>query len=202
MKKAIDLAEAIPDHANRIFSGVYLGKCNLRRNNPAEALEVLRVTEDYQNKHHMKHYFISAFLHNGLAEVCLSAGEKSSGGERAMRLKESKRHCDEALKSSKALFRPLLPEAMRLKGTYEWLKRRPSAAEKWWNKSLSLADKMGMPYHSGLAHLEMGRHLKDLEHLRQAEAIFTEIGAEWDLAQAQKLLTVTPEAMHPNREHI
>jgi class 3 adenylate cyclase/tetratricopeptide (TPR) repeat protein len=202
LKRALDLAEAIPDHANRIFSGVYFGKCTLRRNNLAEALGALKQTENYLNEHHMKRYFVSAFLHNGLAEVCLAAGEKSAGGERGMWLKESKRRCDDALKSSRALFRPLLPEAMLLKGTYEWLRNRPSAAEKWWNKSLNLADKMGMPYHSGLAHLEMGCHLKDLEHLRQAEAIFAEIGAEWDLAQAQKLLTVTPEAVHPNSGHV
>ena len=31
----------------------------------------------------------------------------------------------------RAFFRPLLPEAIRLKGTYEWLRRRPAAAEKW-----------------------------------------------------------------------
>jgi len=77
---------------------------------------------------------------------------------------------------------------MRLKGTYEWLKRRPSTAEKWWNKSLNLADKMGMPYHSGLAHLEMGRRLKKRAHLEQAEAFFRQVGAEWDLAEAQRLL--------------
>ena len=124
LKKAIDLAEAIPDHATRIMAGSYLGKCNLRRNNLAEALGVLRQTEDYVNRHHMKRYIASAFLHNGLAEVCLSAGERSAGGERAMWLKESKRRCDDALESSKALFRPLLPEAMRLKGTYEWLKEK------------------------------------------------------------------------------
>jgi hypothetical protein len=34
----------------------------------------------------------------------------------------------------------------------------------------------------------MGRRLKDLEHLRRAEAIFTEIGAEWDLAETRRLL--------------
>ena len=44
---------------------------------------MLRQTEEYLNKHHMKHYFVSAFLHNGLAEACLSAGERCVGGERA-----------------------------------------------------------------------------------------------------------------------
>ena len=188
LKKAIDLAEAVPDHATRIMAGSYLGKCNLRRNNLPEALGVLRQTDNYLNRHHMKRYTASAFLHNGLAEVCLSAGERSAGGERAMWLRESKRRCEDALKSSKALFRPLLPEAMRLTGTYEWLKRRPSAAEKWWNKSLNLADKMGMPHHSGLAHLEMGRRLKERAHLEQAEAFFRQVGAEWDLAETRRLL--------------
>jgi hypothetical protein len=85
---------------------------------------------------------------------------------------------------------------MRLKGTYEWLKRRPSAAEKWWNRSLILANTMGVPHHSGLAHLEMGRRLEDLEHLRKAEAIFSDIGTEWDLGQTQKLLQEAPETVH------
>jgi hypothetical protein len=46
--------------------------------------------------------------------------------------------------------------------------------------------------------LKSGRRLKDLEHLRQAEAIFTDIGAEWDLSQAEKLLQVTPETVNLN----
>jgi class 3 adenylate cyclase/tetratricopeptide (TPR) repeat protein len=188
LKRAIDLAEAIPDHANRIFSGGYLAKCNLRRDNLAEALGVLRQTEEYQNRHHMKRYFVSAFLHSGLAEACLSAAERSSGGERSMWLKESKHRCDCALKSSEALFRPLLPEAMLLEGTYEWLREKPSAAEKWWNGSLNLADRMCMPYHSGLVHLEMGRRLKKRAHLERAEAFFRQVGAEWDLAQNRGLL--------------
>jgi class 3 adenylate cyclase/tetratricopeptide (TPR) repeat protein len=187
-KRALDLAETIPDYATRIFAGSFLGRCNLRRNNLAEALRVLRQTEDYQNKHHMKRYIASAFLHNGLAEACLTAGEGSAGGEKTVWLRESKRRCDEALKRSRAHFRPLLPEAMRLKGTYEWLETRPSAAEKWWNRSLDLAGKMGMPYHSGLAHLEIGRRLKERAHLEQAETFFRQVGAEWDLAETERLL--------------
>jgi hypothetical protein len=72
--------------------------------------------------------------------------------------------------------------------TYEWLRRRPAAAEKWWNRSLSLADEMGMPHHAGLAHLEMGKRLKERSHLEAAEAFFSQVGAEWDLAEARRLL--------------
>jgi hypothetical protein len=79
-------------------------------------------------------------------------------------------------------------EAMRMKGTYEWLKGRLSSAEKWWQRSLKRAEELGMSYELGMTHLEMGQRLNDRSHLQKAEAIFTEIGAEFDLAQARKLL--------------
>src|SRR4030067_3400461 len=81
-----------------------------------------------------------------------------------------------------------LPEPMRLLGKYEWLMGRPSFAEEWWQKSLKTAEEMGMRYALGMTHLEMGQRLKDRYHLEKAEAIFSEIGAEFDLSQTRKLL--------------
>ena len=40
----------------------------------------------------------------------------------------------------------------------------------------------------GVTHLEVGRRLKDREHLEHAEAIFAEIGAEFDLAETRDML--------------
>jgi hypothetical protein len=39
-----------------------------------------------------------------------------------------------------------------------------------------------------MTHLEMGRRLNDRQHLKQAETIFTDMGAEWDLEQARRFL--------------
>ena len=47
---------------------------------------------------------------------------------------------------------------------------------------------MGTRYYLGMTHLEMGRRLRDQEHLRQAETVFAEIGAEFDLGQTRRLL--------------
>jgi hypothetical protein len=47
---------------------------------------------------------------------------------------------------------------------------------------------MGARYDLGMTHLELGRRLSDDEHLKQAEAIFAEIGAEFDLAETRRLL--------------
>jgi len=187
-KKAMDLPEVVPDHATRIVAGSFLGKCNLRNNNLAEAHAILRQTEAYANEYHMNSYFASPFLYNGLAEVCLASAERSEGTERLARLKEAKKRCRDALKSSKSHFRPLFPEAMRLKGTLEWLNGRRVAAERWWSRSLNLAGDMGTRYDLAMTHFEMGRRFNDREHLRQAEAIFTNIGAEFDLAETRKLL--------------
>jgi hypothetical protein len=52
---------------------------------------------------------------------------------------------------------------------------------------------MGMRYEAGMIHLEMGRCLNDRDHLQKAEAIFADIGAEWDLEQARGLLQPVAE---------
>jgi hypothetical protein len=102
-------------------------------------------------------------------------------------LRKATRVCKKLLRSAKVK-RLFLPEAIRLQGNYQWLRRKPSSAKKCWERSLGLAEEMGMRYELGMTHLEMGQQLKDRDHLEQAEKIFAEIGAEFDLVQARKLL--------------
>lgn len=50
-----------------------------------------------------------------------------------------------------------------------------------------------MPYEQGLAHYELGRHLLQADpdrvaHLRQAQEIFTQLVAPYELARVQSLL--------------
>ena len=73
-----------------------------------------------------------------------------------------------------------------LRGRYEWLRGKRSTAQKWWRRSLALAEELGQPYDLGMTHLEMGQRLGERAHLERAEAILAEIGAEWDLSQAQQ----------------
>ncbi|MGD0663062.1 MAG: hypothetical protein ABSD38_33860, partial [Syntrophorhabdales bacterium] len=95
--------------------------------------------------------------------------------------------CKEVFKAAK-VYRFCLPEAMMLQGKYEWIRGKSSSAQEWWGKSIKAAEEMGMRYDLGMTHLEMSRRLKDPEHLRHAEALFAEIGAEFDLAETRKLL--------------
>ena len=51
-----------------------------------------------------------------------------------------------------------------------------------------VAVEMGVAYDPGMSHLEMGMRLGDHHHLKDAETIFSEIGAQWDLEQTRRLL--------------
>lgn len=75
-----------------------------------------------------------------------------------------------------------------MQGRYEWLRGRPVAAEKWWQKGLAEARRMSLRYDLGMIHLELGQHLGDHASLEKAEAIFSQIGAELDLMKTKELL--------------
>jgi len=181
LRKAIELSEAIPDYNTRVYAGGELGRCYLRQENLEAALKTLIEAEHFYDEHNVKGHFLSP-VRNGLAEAHLLAAERSHGTERRNWLKKSKGCCRDALKQGKA-FRPGLIEAMRLKGTYEWLAEKPTSAQKWWQRSSAAAEAGGMRYESGKTHLEMATRLKECAHLEKAKAIFAEIGIEYDLAQ-------------------
>ena len=71
---------------------------------------------------------------------------------------------------------------------YDWLKGRQASAQKHWQRSLDVAGEMGMRYEVAMTHLEIGRRLDDRQHLKDAETIFAEIGADFDLGETRKFL--------------
>jgi tetratricopeptide (TPR) repeat protein len=187
LREASEIAKAVPDLSTFGHAGAYLGKCYLRLGNLPMAFTTLRDTEAFQRSHGAASGF-NIQVYNALAEAFLFAAEQSTGPEKSRSTKDAQLACRRALKAGRAYAHYGAPEAMRHRGTYEWLATRISAAQKWWMRSLSAADKMSMRHQSGLTYLEMGRRLKEHDHLRQAEAIFAEIGAEWELAETRRLL--------------
>jgi len=186
LREAVEIAKTVPDQPTHGVAGGYLGKCYLRLENLPMAFTTLRDTEAFARSHGARGMF-NVTVHKALTEALLFAAERSTGSEKSKSMRDTHLASRRAFNGAEAFFRPDVPEALRHRGTYEWLTTKPSLAQKWWMRSLSVADETGMRYESGMTHLEMGRRLKDLEHLRQAEAIFTEIGAEWDLAETRRL---------------
>ena len=128
------------------------------------------------------------FYRLGMAETYLHKAEQSSGSEEGKWLKKAGFASRAALRHSKP-YPGQIVEAMRMKGTYEWLRGKQVAGQKWWQRSVKAAEELGMCYDMGLAYLEMGKRLGERELLEKAEAIFLNIGAKWDLSQVQEALS-------------
>jgi tetratricopeptide (TPR) repeat protein len=188
LRESAQIAKDLPDKCFCIMTHADLGRCYLGLGRLADALDALEVSQSYFAPYLGGDSYAS--LRNGRAEAFLAAAEQDDGAKRGAWLQKARAACREALKLEKE-FRPGLPEAMRLQGTYEWLRDKPATAWEWWQRSLRLAEEMGQRYDLGMTHLEAGQRSRERAHLERAEAIFAEIGAEWNLARAREALSKT-----------
>jgi tetratricopeptide (TPR) repeat protein len=164
-----------------------LGLSFLRKGELKSALLALEESQRLSIKIKMKGHCNNA-LFLGLAEAYLSSAEQSDKDKKIEWLKKARRACHASIKQTKT-FHPGMPEAMRLKGRYEWLNEKSSPAQRWWRRSLLFAEEKGLRYEEAKTHLEMGQRLKDRAHLERAEVIFEKVGAEWDLAGTREALS-------------
>jgi hypothetical protein len=122
---------------------------------------------------------------NGLAETYLLLAEQGSGSGKAEWLKKAGPACAEALRQGKA-YLPGMPEAMMMRGRYEWLRGKRALAEKWWQRSRTLAEESGLPYDLARTLFEIGWRTGDRGRLQRAKSLFVEMGAQWDLARVRE----------------
>lgn len=90
-----------------------------------------------------------------------------------------------ALRKTAWVFPVGRPRAFLYLGKARWLAGQPAAARRAWRKALRVAEAMRMPFESGLAHFEIGRHLERRNparavHLERATSIFDELGSIGD----------------------
>ena len=89
--------------------------------------------------------------------------------------------------------------ARRLQGLVDWLANRPRRARKHWTESLSIAQRLGLPYEVGMAHYELGRHAEfgskqRQEHIEEALRIFEAIGTTYEYQLAKQALNPSESA--------
>ncbi len=185
LKKAIEVSETIPNHELRVTEGYTLARCYLRLGDVGEALNTAIQTAAYRAKHKVR--LSTHFVLLTLSQAYLAQAELNEGENRTAWVEKSKKACKKALRFARVR-RNALPEAVRLLGVCEWLSGRHTSAEKLWERSIAVAEEIGAAYEKGVAHYEMGSRLNDEGHLRQAEAIFSEIGAERDSELVHTLL--------------
>ena len=170
-----------------VFTRGLLAHCVLKqgRLDDARALlaeELVRVRESGVRGFHARPIWTAH------AAVSLATAEQAEGPGRSRLLNEAKAACRLLLKHGKLDISALVT-GYRMRGTYEWLSGHPHKGEKWWRKSLDLAEKLGARYEGALTHLEIGRRLGNPAEMELAEAEFAQMGAACDIAEAQRLLS-------------
>jgi tetratricopeptide (TPR) repeat protein len=169
-----------------VFASGVLGRCHLRQGNVDQALTLLGQSCQLIRSHRLRG-FSCAPAWISLAQAYLLASEQAEKPYRAYTLKKARQACRAALAQEK-FDRGSRVAACRMQGLYEWLRGKSKPAQKWWQRSLEAAKALGARYELGLTHLEMGKCLRDAAHLKQAEMIFMEMEAKFDLDQTRKLL--------------
>lgn len=189
LNKAIELSERVPDHTFFVGATAELARGYALQGDLARAFSLLDTSQQHRKLRNVNLPSpITRLLNARALASVLDAEQQGPSGIRGGLLKRAMDACQDALKHSK-IDRTAGPEAIRLQGTLEWLRGRPDAARKWWERSVVLAEAMGTRYDLGVVYLEMGRRLGKQQDLQKAEEIFAEVGAKRDWVQARDELT-------------
>ena len=183
LQRAIEVAKEVPDTYTQEGVGSWRIRCHLAIGELEQAFSVVEANRELL----MAHVVNKPYTYAALSEAYLTAAENSTGEVRQVWLKKARQSSRETLKSAR-INRAPLSDALMLQGRYEWLRGKPTAAQKWWQRALEEARRAGECYTEGMVNLEIGRRLRDREQLLQAESILKEIGANFDLAAAREAM--------------
>jgi hypothetical protein len=184
--RTTELLEEAGDHTNLARNLAWLGLVRLNRGGVENALCLLETSSSLIRERRIRCVYGTS-TYSGLAEARLMLLEQTPRKERRRALALASDACRAALHQGR-YDRSDLAAGYRVRGTYEWLCGHPWRAQRWWRKSLRLADEMGARHERALTVLEMGRRLGEQARLEQAAAEFEAMGAGFDLAQAHELL--------------
>jgi hypothetical protein len=87
------------------------------------------------------------------------------------------------------------PRYLVLRGRQRWLLGKRDGAIRSWREALAQAERLLMPYETGLAHAALGANLdpadpERTEHIEAARDILTRLGAAPALANFERTLAV------------
>ena len=121
----------------------------------------------------------------GTADTYLGLWQQN--GRTATLVRSAQQAC-RALRTFTRLFPLGKPAAWLYQGCYHWLAQQNGRAHKAWQKSLTTAQQLHLPYEEARAHYEIGYHLHNNTHLHAAHNIFARIQANYDLKLTQEAL--------------
>ena len=122
LERAVALADAVPDHLNRVETRGDLGKCLLRLGEWQRPWSYWKRAGGCAGEHHVQSHNAVPVL-AGLVEVYLHAAEQTEEPAKSQWLEKAARASEASLKNARR-FRPALAEAMRLRGTIRMVARQ------------------------------------------------------------------------------
>lgn len=169
--------------AFRALANLYMGDQDSAQQAADMALQVMEPSPPLV-------YLLPAYT--ALAEVYVRLWEASGQSAAGKTLKQSATRALQVLKKGFRAFPINQPSVWRIQGDINWLSGDLDDARKAWQKSLSTAEQLTMPYEQALAHYEIARHLDTQnpvrqEHVTRAAEIFARLGAIYQLARIRML---------------
>eukprot|EP00736_Rhodelphis_marinus_P001534 Rmarinus@m.19901 len=151
--------------------------CHYRLHNDAEAFELAQqYLKDVTSRWHTLYTSFPAYC--AVAEVAFSLWE-------AQPKDFAKKHLAQqslaVIRKFRRICRTAAPALLLYEGWYAAVSRKPrNAAKKLWLRCIETADKLSMPYESGLAHYHIGLRAQSTQecrtHVGKAVDIFTHLG--------------------------
>lgn len=175
-----ELTSQISAFRVQAFVGAALGKCRVRQGRLAEAATILEQSVELIETKNLRGEWSSDPL-NAFAELWLAKAERTSGSPRDDALRTARRACAKALTCTRAA-PTWRTETERLHGTLAWLSGDRGSADAWWRKSLTTAERVGMPIERARTLLERGQRSGDIALVDEATLAFEATGAGVDLA--------------------
>src|SRR5690606_15857169 len=96
--------------------------------------------------------------YSNAAHVHLSLWENSGTQREKSEMKALAKQALDALHKFARTYPIARARSLLWQGLYDWLDGKPRSAQKNWQKSLSAAQKMSMPYDEAMVYREIGRH--------------------------------------------
>jgi class 3 adenylate cyclase/tetratricopeptide (TPR) repeat protein len=173
LRTACETAEKIRDNVVNIWGNAELARSYVQQERFDLALTALKRSvkfhEAYRNLR-----LIWVTLAGARAEVSIALYERSSGSDGSEWFKSATRASRTALAQGRS-YKCTMPEALRFKGTLQYLKGKPASAAKWWDRSIGLADSLGQECDMGMTLLEKGRRLDDIDCLTRGKSLLERI---------------------------
>lgn len=149
---ALEVAESIQDHVVLMWAASELGRVHLRQNRQDQAAQDLEMSRAFlARRRHMSLIWVP--LRNAVCEAGLATIEHGNEAGTREPVLAAKKVCSEALVNGRR-YQALLPEAQRLWGVFEFIRGKPANAEKWWARSIRLAEAREQRHDAALTMME------------------------------------------------